>query len=149
MRSMIFLMCSRKSPFCSFDRIEGFVVIPAGKPRASASSISTKLAESMKIFMVTPSWASVLLRDRPIVVPGVARLREEPPPVLGIEVGEGRQLPSLEVPPLPLGEERIDLQVLEPPADPFHLLDRCEAVGTLQVVDDVDRDDEVERLIGV
>ena len=51
---MIFLMCSRKSPFSSLARMEGFVVIPAGKPRLKASSISSRFAESTKIFMACP-----------------------------------------------------------------------------------------------
>src|SRR5438128_259878 len=48
---MMRLICSLKSVRSSFDMIEGLVVIPAGKPRRNASSISIRFAESTKIFI--------------------------------------------------------------------------------------------------
>src|SRR5713101_3082896 len=48
---MMRLICSLKSVRSSLDMSEGLVVIPAGKPRLSASSISTRFAESTKIFI--------------------------------------------------------------------------------------------------
>ena len=48
---MILWMCSVKSVRSSFARMEGLVVMPATKPRASYSSISARFAESTKSFM--------------------------------------------------------------------------------------------------
>src|SRR5262245_51024689 len=46
------LMCSRKSRHCSFDRIDGLVVTPLGKPRCKHCSSSSRLAVSTNSFML-------------------------------------------------------------------------------------------------
>src|SRR5436190_365356 len=53
-------MCSRKSPRCSFERIEGLVVTPLTKPRCNACSSSSRLAVSMNSFI-----PSLLLTEDP------------------------------------------------------------------------------------
>src|SRR5260370_12102920 len=130
---MILLMCSRKSAFSSLARMDGVVVIPAGKPSSSASSISTRFAESTKIFMVFPSARGFSLRQGPVVVAGVARLREEASPALRIRVGPRGELPALELLPLQLGQPRVHLHVATRP-DPLHLAEGPDAIGPLQVV---------------
>src|SRR5690349_7512798 len=106
---MILLMWSRKSDFSSLARMEGLVVMPDGKPRSRASSISSRFAESMKIFMISTSARS--LGDRPVVVATVARLPEQLPPAGRVEIGQGGELPALELLALRLGEPRVDLHV--------------------------------------
>src|SRR5260370_7516852 len=106
---MILLMCSRKSAFSSLARIDGFVVIPAGKPRSSASSISNRFAESTKIFMVFPSGLPFSLRHRPIVVAVVAGLPEEAAPSVGVRVCPRGELPALELLPLDLVHPAVPL----------------------------------------
>src|SRR5258705_7248690 len=144
---MIFLMCSRKSPFSSLARMDGLVVIPAGKPRSSASSISSRFAESTKIFMACPPRSGDLLRHRPVVVAAVAGFLEEPAPALRIRIGGGGQLPPLELFPLLLGEPGVHLHVPMPPA---HALDLAQGLDTRlapEVVDGVDREHEVEGAV--
>src|SRR6185295_13624644 len=134
---MILLMCSRKSAFSSLARIDGFVVIPAGKPRSSASSISTRFAESTKIFMVSPSGLSGSFRQRPVVVTGVARLREEAAPAVRIRVRPRGELPPLELLALQLVQPGVHLDVPVAAADPLHLPEGPDAPGPIQVVDGV------------
>src|SRR6266853_1681043 len=111
---MILLMCSRKSAFSSLARIEGFVVMPDGKPRSSASSISSRFAESTKIFMVSLSGPGPSLRDGPVVVSAVTCLREQPAPAGRIEVGSRGELPALELLPLRAVQPGIHLHVAVP-----------------------------------
>src|SRR5688572_12638060 len=144
---MIFFMCSRKSAFSSLARIDGFVVMPAGKPRSSASSISTRFAESTKIFMMSPSGPAPSFGQGPVVVAGVAGLAEQPAPALRIRVGERGELPALELLVLRLVEPRVHLDVAMAPAHPLDLAERADAVRALEVVQGVDRHHQVERLV--
>src|SRR5580704_10276280 len=129
---MILLMCSRKSAFSSLARIEGFVVIPLGKPRSSASSISTRFAESTKIFMVSPSRLPFSLRHRPVVVAGVTGLREEATPTVRVRVRPRGELPALELLPLQLGQPGVHPHVTVASADPLHFGEGADAVRSLQ-----------------
>src|SRR5512132_3212035 len=138
---MIFLMCSRKSAFSSLARMDGFVVMPAGNPRSSASSISTRFAESTKIFMVSPSGPAPSFRHGPVVVTGVAGLAEQTAPALRIRIGARGELPALELLALRLVEPRVHLDVTVAPAHPLDLAERADAVRALEVVQGVDGHD--------
>src|SRR5260370_14349245 len=144
---MILLMCSRKSAFSSLARMEGFVVMPDGKPRSSASSISSRFAESTKIFMVSLSGPGPSLRDGPVVVSAVARLREQPAPAGRIEVGPRGELPALELFPLRVVQPGVHLDVAVPATDPLDLRQRPDALGPVQVVEGVDRHHQIEGAV--
>src|ERR1700752_878748 len=126
---MIFFMCARKSAFSSLARMDGFVVMPAGNPRSSASSISTRVAESTNIFMMSPSGPS--FGPGPVVVAGVAGLAEQAPPTLRIRIGERGELPALELLALRLVEPRVHLDVAMAPAHALDLGERADAVGAV------------------
>src|SRR5690348_15122951 len=128
---MILLMCSRKSAFSSLARIEGLVVMPDGKPRSRASSISSRFAESTKIFMVSPFGHARSLRHGPVVVAAVARLREEPAPAGRIGVGLGGELPALELLALRLVQPGVHLHVAVTAGHPLHLGEGPHARGAV------------------
>src|ERR1700730_13116607 len=144
---MILLMCSRKSAFSSLARIEGFVVMPDGKPRSSASSISSRFAESTKIFMISTSAPGPSFRDGPVVVSAVARHCEQSAPAGRIEVGPRGELPALELLSLRVVEPGIHLHVAMPATDPLDLGQRPPALGPFQVVDGVDRHHQIEDAV--
>src|SRR6266496_2491671 len=99
-------------------------------PRRSAPGLRARVVEVVPL--------GVRIQDRPVVVAGVAGLREQGSPLLGAEEGDGGEHPAQEDLALRLVPVRVDLHVAPARRQALDLPERGEAPAAIEVVNHVD-----------